>query len=337
MVSKRTADDGSEADESLQDLHAKYAAFYRNDQCGIVGTGPYTTMQKVKMGLACVCLLPVVRLTVCTSCVVLCYLGCKFSKTLPRSWQRSFAAKWGGGCARAFLFALGFYYIRETYDSPKDTKTTKPPPPIISNHIGMWDILYFMSSHYPSFVANSGVAKIRMVGTICESMGSMFIRRNADDVTHGDAAVKGNAARMVERLTDPTAPRMLIFPEGTTTNGKSLLPFKRGPFLAKVPVQPVLLQYDYKHFSPAWESIAPMPSLALMSVQWVNTLRVQYLPVYTPSEAEKADPELYASNVRLAMAKAGGLGLSKLTLEDKRVYHSQINPKPASKADKKDT
>jgi lysophosphatidylcholine acyltransferase/lyso-PAF acetyltransferase len=147
-----------------------------------------------------------------------------------------------------------------------------------------WDILYFMSSHYPSFVANSGVAKIRMVGTICESMGSMFIRRDADDVTHGDAAVKGNAARMVERLTDPTAPRMLVFPEGTTTNGTSLLPFKRGPFLAKVPVQPVLLQYDYKYFSPAWESIAPVPSLALMSMQWVNTLRVQYLPVYTPSE-----------------------------------------------------
>ncbi len=31
--------------------------------------------------------------------------------------------------------------------------------------------------------------------------------------------------------------------QGTTTNGKCLLPFKTGAFLAGVPVQPVVLQY----------------------------------------------------------------------------------------------
>ena len=31
--------------------------------------------------------------------------------------------------------------------------------------------------------------------------------------------------------------------QGTTTNGKFLLPFKSGAFLAGVPVQPVILQY----------------------------------------------------------------------------------------------
>jgi len=188
----------------------------------------------------------------------------------------------------------------------------------------MWDILYFMSSHYPSFVANTGIAKVPLVGRICQSMGSMFIRRDANDAAHGDAAVTGNAARMVERLTDPEAPRMLIFPEGTTTNGQSLLPFKRGAFLAKMPVQPVLLKFEYDNFSPAWETITPAVSLGLMSVQWVNTLKVEYLPVYHPSEEEKADPELYANNVRLAMAKAGGLGLSTLTMTDKRAYHEHI-------------
>ena len=115
-----------------------------------------------------------------------------------------------------------------------------------------------MSSHYPSFVANTGIAKVPMVGRICQSMGSMFIRRDANDSVHGDASVTGNAARMMARLTDPEAPRMLIFPEGTTTNGQSLLPFKKGPFLAKMPVQPVLLKYEYDTFSPAWETISPV-------------------------------------------------------------------------------
>ena len=47
--------------------------------------------------------------------------------------------------------------------------------------------------------------------------------------------------------------------------------------------------------------------------------------MYEPSEAERQDPELYAKNVRAAMAAAGGLQLSDLTLSDKRAYH-QVRP-----------
>jgi hypothetical protein len=44
--------------------------------------------------------------------------------------------------------------------------------------------------------------------------------------------------------------------EGTTTNGDYLLPFKTGAFLARAPVQPVILRYPYKRFSPAWDSMS---------------------------------------------------------------------------------
>lgn len=40
----------------------------------------------------------------------------------------------------------------------------------------------------------------------------------------------------------------------------------------------------------------------LLLCQFVNRMEVRYLPVYRPSEAERADPELYAANVRNAMA-----------------------------------
>jgi hypothetical protein len=33
-------------------------------------------------------------------------------------------------------------------------------------------------------------------------------------------------------------------PQGTTTNGRFLLPFKTGAFLAGVPLQPVIIKYD---------------------------------------------------------------------------------------------
>lgn len=43
--------------------------------------------------------------------------------------------------------------------------------------------------------------------------------------------------------------------QGTTTNGKCLLPFKTGAFLAGAPVRPVVLEYGPDRVSAAWESI----------------------------------------------------------------------------------
>lgn len=41
----------------------------------------------------------------------------------------------------------------------------------------------------------------------------------------------------------PHARPLLLFPEGTTTNGRFLLPFKTGAFLAGLPLQPVVIRY----------------------------------------------------------------------------------------------
>jgi lysophosphatidylcholine acyltransferase/lyso-PAF acetyltransferase len=35
-----------------------------------------------------------------------------------------------------------------------------------------------------------------------------------------------------------------------------------------------------------------------------NSLEIEYLPVYIPSQAERNDPLLYANNVRNVMARA---------------------------------
>ena len=43
--------------------------------------------------------------------------------------------------------------------------------------------------------------------------------------------------------------------QGTTTNGKMLLPFKSGAFLAGVPVQPCFIKYETNRVSPSWDSI----------------------------------------------------------------------------------
>ncbi len=52
--------------------------------------------------------------------------------------------------------------------------------------------------------------------------------------------------------------------QGTTTNGKCLLPFKTGAFLAGAPVQPVILKYGPDRVSPAWDSVTAVWHVILM-------------------------------------------------------------------------
>lgn len=51
-----------------------------------------------------------------------------------------------------------------------------------------------------------------------------------------------------------------------------------------------------------------------------SAVSLPQLPVYVPSEAEKKDPALYASNVRDMMLRVGGFKASPASLQDSRAY-----------------
>jgi lysophosphatidylcholine acyltransferase/lyso-PAF acetyltransferase len=95
--------------------------------------------------------------------------------------------------------------------------------------------------------------------------------------------------------------------------------------LAGTPVLPVILKYPYERFSVAWDTISGARHILFLLCQVVNHLEVIRLPVYYPSQEEKDDPKLYASNVRKLMATEGNLILSELGLSDKRIYHATLN------------
>ena len=52
------------------------------------------------------------------------------------------------------------------------------------------------------------------------------------------------------------------------------------------------------------------------------------LPIYYPSEEEKKDAKLYASNVRELLLREGGMKPSESTLADCRAYISMLQGKP---------
>jgi len=54
--------------------------------------------------------------------------------------------------------------------------------------------------------------------------------------------------------------------------------------------------------------------------------------VYVPSEAERADPALYAANVRDMMLRVGGFKPSPASLQDSRAYIALLQARAAGRA-----
>ncbi|RDX83669.1 Lysophospholipid acyltransferase LPEAT1, partial [Mucuna pruriens] len=334
------------------ELEKKFAAFVRRDVYGTMGRGELPTREKVLLGVALVTLVPV-RVVAITAILLLYYLICRVCTmcSVPNreeenqedyahlvGWRRIVIVQCGRALSRLMLFVLGFYWITHTYRIPhaheNPTTTQKEnnaqpedmgsPGVIISNHVSYLDILYHTSSSFPSFVAKKSVAKLPLVGLISKCLGCVLVQRESKS-----SDFKGVSAVVTERIREAhqntSAPIMMLFPEGTTTNGDFLLPFKTGGFLARAPVLPVILSYHYERFSPAWESISGVRHVIFILCQFVNYMEVTVLPTYYPSEQEQDDPKLYANNVRKLMANEGNLILSDLGLAEKRIYHAALN------------
>ena len=111
----------------------------------------------------------------------------------------------------------------------------------LANHVSWLDILSLAGASGTAFVAKAETAKVPLVGWLARLNRTVFVQREA----RMDVADQINAVR--EALADNWS--VTIFPEGTTTDGRSLLPFKSSmlkilePPPPSVMVQPVLIDY----------------------------------------------------------------------------------------------
>ncbi|KAL3372061.1 hypothetical protein AABB24_008551 [Solanum stoloniferum] len=335
---------------SIEELEKKYAPYVRHDVYGIMGRGELPWTEKVLLGIALVTLVPM-RVIGATTVLVVYYLICKICTAFwapnredeqedyahTGGWRRTVMMQSGMFLSRVMLFVFGFYWIHETYQptnlngnsnnedgSKQQAEELERPGAIVSNHISYLDILYHKSRSFPSFVAKRSVAKLPLVGLISKCLGCVYVQRESKSPDFKGVSGVVNE-RIREAHQNKSAPIMLLFPEGTTTNGDFLLPFKSGAFLSGAPVQPVILRYPYQRLSPAWDSISGARHVILLLCQFVNYMEATWLPVYYPSQQEKDDPRLYAENVRRLMAHEGNLLLSDIGLAEKRVYHAALN------------
>jgi len=117
---------------------------------------------------------------------------------------------------------------------------------VVSNHISVFEIATFPLIIGGSFVAKKEMEHWPIVGPISRKFGVVFVDRRpshaADALAHVQNRVKG--------VKYP----MIIFPEGTTTNGAYVKPFKSTLFNfvenSDTWVQPIAMHYRYRDGSP---------------------------------------------------------------------------------------
>lgn len=94
----------------------------------------------------------------------------------------------------------------------------------VANHLGYADILVLGSILPGTFVSKAEVARWPLIGLLASIAGTVYVDRE------DRAAAGAFAADLKTRIV--AGDTLLLFPEGTSTRGETILPFKTAPFAA---------------------------------------------------------------------------------------------------------
>lgn len=169
---------------------------------------------------------------------------------LERLWPRAAIAPrqlttrvWARGC----LWILGVRL---------DVVGTPPQPPFFAagNHLSYLDILVLHASLRGRFLAKAEVGQIPVAGHFARLAGTLFVKRER----------KRDLSRVRDELKEAIqgGEGVIVFPEGTSTRGAEVLPFRASLFQVAVdqnlPIAPFSLHYQ----------VAPSAPPAHLSVCW---------------------------------------------------------------------
>ncbi|GMI69664.1 LYSOPHOSPHATIDYLETHANOLAMINE ACYLTRANSFERASE2 [Hibiscus trionum] len=197
-------------------------------------------------------------------------------------------------CARFILFSFGYQWIRRKgKPAPREIA-----PIVVSNHVSYIEPIFYFYELFPTIVASESHDSMPFVGTIIRAMQVIYVNR------FSPASRKNAVHEIKRRAACDKFPRVLLFPEGTTTNGKVLMSFQLGAFLPGHPVQPIIVRYPHVHFDQSWGLISLAKLMFRMFTQFHNFMEVEYLPVIMPPDNKIQSPVHFAERTGQAMASA---------------------------------
>ncbi|XP_049539298.1 lysophosphatidylcholine acyltransferase-like [Anopheles darlingi] len=200
------------------------------------------------------------------------------------------------------LYAFGsFHYIKVNGEcaSPREA-----PLVVVGPHYSLFDSIVVAFCGPSTVVAKSKAADLPLIGKIIDITQPIYVCREDPNSRHLTRHL------IVERvISKEDWPQILIFPEGTCSNGKAVVQFKPGAFGPGLPVQPVAIRYTNPLNTVSWTWEGPgVPVLLWRTLTTLHTgFEINFLPVYYPDERERNDAKLYARNVRDRIAASLGI------------------------------
>jgi lyso-ornithine lipid O-acyltransferase len=176
-------------------------------------------------------------------------------------------------------------------------RPARAPVLFVSNHASWLDILALAGLTGTAFVAKSEIAGWPVIGWLAGLNRTIFVERAARGAVHdqADALRRGLASGTPATL----------FAEGTTGDGRTLLPFRASLFAAvagsAIPVQPVALVYAEPE-TVRWPSEEPAGrnAMRLLARPGRIDLAVRFAP---PIDASSLDRKQLAAAAQQAVAE----------------------------------
>ncbi|MDB5998531.1 MAG: hypothetical protein JWP52_230 [Rhizobacter sp.] len=178
------------------------------------------------------------------------------------------------------------------------------PVLIVANHVSWLDILAVNAVQPARFVSRAAVRHWPVLGFLVASGGTLFIERER----------KRDALRVVHQIADGLrqGQTLAVFPEGTTSDGRALLPFHanllQAAIVTQAPVQPIVLRYSDATANPSLVPAYIGDMTLLQSVLLIIRadglrVRVQRLAPQASAHAERRE---LAARLRALMESALG-------------------------------
>jgi 1-acyl-sn-glycerol-3-phosphate acyltransferase len=179
------------------------------------------------------------------------------------------------------------------------TPPTRGPLLLVCNHLSWLDILAIHAARHVRFVSKADVHAWPVVGTLADGAGTLYIERERPR----------DSIRVVHHMAEALRGGELVavFPEGTTGEGRELLPFHANLLQAAIatdtPVQPMALAFlddatgrvsqapryagDDRLLSSVWRTLSarglravvrfgePQPASGRKRREWAASLQVQ--------------------------------------------------------------
>lgn len=178
----------------------------------------------------------------------------------------------------------------------------------ISNHLSWIDILASAGASGTAFVAKHELSEVPVISWLCSLNRTVYVKRE----DRLGVAEQINALR--EALADNWS--VTVFPEGTTTDGQSLLPFKTSMLSVLEPpppgvlVQPVLLDYGDVAEEIAWigNESGVNNARRILSRKGTFELTIHFLEPFSPEDyrGRKAIGVKAREEIEAALVKAIG-------------------------------